>query len=295
MRDPFTKSSLRSPNDVLIIQLERLNEDLSPCLKKLYLDPADQTFMFNEFMCRDPPSTSSWVFDRLKEKLERKYPNLVLQREDLHIGKITHYIGYLRGLWETRQPPPEGKLPVRVHIDVQYGINILVGTGTEPDESGGAISFNSNEQRLVYNLRRENKSILQVHGGFVEKLLEESPLGFRHDVSIEHVDVLLIFMERQVEEPPDGQGDHWRGVTRPYNYLRGELPTACHGRFPQSQSTLTQVRAATVQPSSSSSSSRYREGSQQPQSSGRRGGQGGQKRQRRSESPTPWNQQRQRP
>ena len=295
MRDIFTKSGLRSPNDVLVIQLERLNEDQSPYLKKLYLDPADQTFMFNEFMCRDPPSTSSWVFDRLKNKLERTYPNLVLQREDLHIGNITHYIGYLNGLWETQQPPPEGKLPVQVYSDVRYGINILVGTGTQRDESGGAISFNPNEQRLVYNLRRENKSILQVHGGFVEKLLEESPLGFRHDVSIEHVDVLLVFMERQVEEPPDGQGDHWRRVTRPYEYLRGDLPTACHERFLQSQSTLTQVRAATVQSSSSSSSSRIRGRSQQPQSSDRRDGQGGQKRQRRSESPNPWNQQRQRP
>ena len=282
MRDPFTRSGLRTPNDLLVIQLERLSEDLSPYLKKLYLDSADQEFMFHEFMCVDPLSTSSWIFDQLKVKLEIIYPNLVLERSDLHIERITHYIGYLRGLWETRQPQPAGKLPVRVSIDAQYGLNILVGIRTGPGYFGSAVSFNPNGQRLVYNLRRENKSILKVYSGFVDKLLEESPLGFRHDVEIEHVDVLLVFMERQVEEPMDGQADHWRWVTRPYDCLGGDVPTVCHGRSLQSKPTKTQVPSATVQPSSSSSSSRTRGGSQEPQSSGRRGGQGGQNRQRRS-------------
>ena len=248
-----------------MVELERSNPHYPEHLRYLYLNPEDQDYIFDEYYRSYPPSTSSWVFDHIRDR----YPILKLERGDLHVGKISHYIGYLRGLFEEKQPKPEKPLPVQVFSNREHGFDVQVERGSL------AYRFNTSEQRLVYNLRRENRSTPKILSMFLDQQREDglSVCAGGPDMMIEFIDILLMFMERQVDESPKSQGHHWRKVATPYYPELGDVPTTLRSR---AQSTQIQIMAQStaVRSSSSSSSGQNRGGSRQLQSSRGRGGGG---------------------
>lgn len=220
-----TLNGSRAADEIIVIVLKSTNQTV-------HLDHEDQELAYCEVQMRTPENSISWVHERLRRQVQAKHPNIVLEREDVNIRELVDFIGYQRKDWDNSQLKPERDLTLQVHTDGQYGISIIISYG----QQGGAISFNANEQRFLYNERRDNQSFNVITDTFSAKLDEERVYQTRF--THYPIRVLLEFIERQVQNPPQGELYHWRRVVRPYDEAQGDRPTLRHVLLSEQQATL---------------------------------------------------------
>ena len=224
-----TLSGQRSADEIIVVTIERSgNRDVD-----LQLDFEDQDLVFNELMVLQPPTSIDMVFDKLKPQVDQKNPLLKLRRGEVDVKKIATYTGFLRQLWEHTEPHPDDEL-IQLLIDEYYGIDVMIRDFANRSDSG--VSFNANEQRFVHSLAKQNLAIARICESLHDLQTKESQS--LQNIRPPTVRVLKNFIARQVQQPPQGQSDHWARVNAPYNAALGDVATTVHQRPPQAPSTL---------------------------------------------------------
>ena len=233
MGDLGTLSGQRSANEIIVVYVERLHREGL----ELRLDFQDQELIFSELIVRIPPTSAGLVFDRLKIQVERKNRLIDLRRSEVDVKRLATYIGYLRGYWNHREPDPDEELIER-YKDDYYGIDISI---RQPSGSVAiAVCFNPSEQRFVYSLAKRGLSSTSICDSLVEKKAEEAQKANETQeaqlIKSDSVQVLMNYMARQVQQPPQADRDHWARISEPYKEELGDQPTTLRRRLPQAPS-----------------------------------------------------------